>query len=437
MGNLAIQVENLGKRYFIGGKEDTYRTFRDTIAKSVSSPVRRMTDVVRGRANSAAGYKETIWALKDISFEVERGEAVGIIGANGSGKSTLLKILSRITEPTEGQVKMNGRISALLEVGTGFHLELTGRENVYLNAAILGMKRKDIDRKFDEIVDFAGVEKFIDTPVKYYSSGMGLRLGFAVAAYLEPDILVVDEVLAVGDAEFQKKCLGKMQDVAQQGRTVLFVSHNMDAITTLTQRCVLLNQGHIIDVGDSETIVKDYLRSLDSQGQADGWMDLTPFADLDSRDFEFTWMSTIGENGERRTVFSEREPILVRLGVRILQPGKIIQFGVSINDLTTARSLFTVPGELDTSELFVGDYEVRLLISPNFLRTGDFGTRVKINAAKRYGINALNFKIIANPYASPLDPLFAQKWVAGPLRFDYQFGNLEQLEQEIPSSEHE
>jgi lipopolysaccharide transport system ATP-binding protein len=245
MGNIAVKVENLGKMYRIGGPQEAYQTFRDAITKAVSAPFKRARDLLRGQAYGAAGLTEEIWALKDVSFEVKHGEVVGIIGRNGAGKSTLLKILSRITEPTTGYADVYGRVGALLEVGTGFHPELTGRENVYLNGAILGMSRNDINRKFDEIVEFAGVEKFIDTPVKHYSSGMGLRLGFSVAAHLEPDILVVDEVLAVGDAQFQKKCLGKMSDVAGEGRTVLFVSHNMTAVNNLCGRGILLESGSI------------------------------------------------------------------------------------------------------------------------------------------------------------------------------------------------
>ena len=259
MVDTAIKVENLGKMYRIGGPQERYSTFRDVLSKSVTAPFRRARDLMRGQAYGASGLKEEIWALRDMSFEVKRGEVVGIIGRNGAGKSTLLKILSRITEPTTGYVDIYGRVGALLEVGTGFHPELTGRENVYLNGAILGMSRRDINHKFDEIVDFSGVGKFIDTPVKHYSSGMGLRLGFAVAAHLEPEILVVDEVLAVGDAEFQKKCLGKMQDVASEGRTVLFVSHNMAAVESLCTRGILLNEGMILMQDKTETVIRSYL----------------------------------------------------------------------------------------------------------------------------------------------------------------------------------
>lgn len=258
MGNLALKVEGLGKQYRIG-KQERYKAFRDVLVDAMTAPVRRAIGLLRGNAAAAANLTETIWALRDVSFEVKHGEVVGIIGRNGAGKSTLLKILSRITEPTTGYADVYGRVGALLEVGTGFHPELTGRENIYLNGAILGMTRDEIRRKFDEIVAFAGVEKFIDTPVKHYSSGMGLRLGFAVAAHLEPEILVVDEVLAVGDAEFQKKCMGKMSEVAGQGRTVLFVSHNMAAVRSICRRGILLNAGMVEIDSEVSKVVKRYL----------------------------------------------------------------------------------------------------------------------------------------------------------------------------------
>lgn len=259
MNNIAIHVENLAKKYRIGGPQEKYQTFRDVITRAAIAPFRRTQDLLRGQAYGAAGLKEEIWALKDVSFEIEHGEVMGIIGRNGAGKSTLLKILSRITEPTTGYADLYGRVGALLEVGTGFHPELSGRENVYLNGAILGMSRDEIGRKFDEIVDFSGIEKFIDTPVKHYSSGMGLRLGFAVAAHLEPEILVIDEVLAVGDAEFQKKCLGRMGQVASQGRTVLFVSHNMSAIETLCSKVMILETGRVVFLGETRNALEFYL----------------------------------------------------------------------------------------------------------------------------------------------------------------------------------
>jgi lipopolysaccharide transport system ATP-binding protein len=271
MGDVALRVEGLGKQYRIGKAEAAYRTFRDVLADTLSAPFRRAVGLLRGNAAAANNLSETIWALRDVSFEVKKGEVVGIIGRNGAGKSTLLKILSSITEPSIGEAKLYGRVGALLEVGTGFHPELTGRENIYLNGAILGMSRAEIRRKFDEIVAFAEVEKFIDTPVKHYSSGMGLRLGFAVAAHLEPEILIVDEVLAVGDAAFQKKCLGKMGEVAGEGRTVLFVSHNMAAVNQLCGRAVWLNNGQSVADGETNAVVQLYLESNSTETDQREW----------------------------------------------------------------------------------------------------------------------------------------------------------------------
>ena len=254
MSELAVRVEGLGKEYRLGGPLEQYSTLRDRLSKLASAPFRALRG--RGERSEQDGL---FWALKDVSFEVKRGEVVGIIGRNGAGKSTLLKILSRITEPTEGEVDINGRVGSLLEVGTGFHPELSGRENVYLNGAILGMQRADNARRFDEIVAFADVEKFIDTPAKHYSSGMYMRLAFAVAAHLEPEILIVDEVLAVGDAQFQKKCLGKMGDVARGGRTVIFVSHNMGAVQSLCRTAIHLDAGQIVAKGSTTEVVGRYL----------------------------------------------------------------------------------------------------------------------------------------------------------------------------------
>jgi lipopolysaccharide transport system ATP-binding protein len=255
MNDVAIRIENLGKQYKIGARQESYRTLRETLTGFFAYPFRHRHN---GRHRSKA---ENFWALKNISFEIKTGEVVGIIGRNGAGKTTLLKVLSRITEPTVGLAEVHGRVGSLLEVGTGFHPELTGRENIYLNGAILGMKKAEIDRKFDDIVAFAEVGKFLDTPVKRYSSGMYIRLAFAVAANLEPDILLVDEVLAVGDAVFQKKCLGKMDEVAKGGRTVLFVSHNMEAVLNLCENCFVLNDGALVFQGPTEEALKFYLDS--------------------------------------------------------------------------------------------------------------------------------------------------------------------------------
>lgn len=260
MASYILRGENLGKKYYIG-KQEKYKTFRETLAQTALSPFRRSVQALRGESQRAAGLEREIWALQGVDFEIEQGEVVGIIGRNGAGKSTLLKILSRITEPTTGRARVRGRVGSLLEVGTGFHPELTGRENIYLNGAILGMRKAEIERKFDEIVAFAETEDFLDTPVKHYSSGMYVRLAFAVAAHLEPEVLLVDEVLAVGDITFQKKCLGKMGDVAKTGRTVLFVSHNMAAISALCSRAFLLEGGRLVDQGDVQEVIGRYMES--------------------------------------------------------------------------------------------------------------------------------------------------------------------------------
>ena len=270
MSDVIISVENLGKKYAIRhqGESARYKTLRESLIKSVAGFFRRREDSRHARVC------EEFWALKNVSFAVERGKVLGIIGRNGAGKSTLLKVLSRITQPSEGRVTLRGRIASLLEVGTGFHQELTGRENIFLNGSILGMTNAEIRSKFDEIVAFAGVEKFLDTPVKRYSSGMYVRLAFAVAAHLEPEILVVDEVLAVGDAEFQKKCMSKMQDVASgTGRTVLFVSHNMIAIQSLCEQAVLLERGHLKSAGPAASVIEGYLADSMKSNQATCWDD--------------------------------------------------------------------------------------------------------------------------------------------------------------------
>ncbi|HDL07880.1 MAG TPA: ABC transporter ATP-binding protein, partial [Desulfobacteraceae bacterium] len=270
--DIAIKVENISKRYRIGIKEDMHDSIGGAIFDFIKSPLKNYKkyrslykfddNISDPNLKKSDNSSDILWALKDVSFNVKRGEVLGIIGRNGAGKSTLLKILSRITDPTSGSAEIRGKVSSLLEVGTGFHPELTGRENIYLNGTILGMRKREVEKKFDEIVDFSGISKFIDTPVKRYSSGMKVRLAFAVAAHLEPEILIIDEVLAVGDAEFQKKCLGKMQDHTQEGRTVLFVSHNMGAVIDLCPRSIILKNGQIVAKGPSKKMVEQYLSTL-------------------------------------------------------------------------------------------------------------------------------------------------------------------------------
>jgi len=275
MSNWVIRCEGLSKLYRIGLKEQVHETLAGTVVDFLRTPVRNFKRL-RSLANISAAEAndaDVIWALRAVSFEVREGEVFGIIGANGAGKSTLLKTLSGITEPSSGRALIRGRVASLLEVGTGFHSELTGRENVYLNGTILGMKKAEVDKKFDEIVAFSGVEKFIDTPVKRYSSGMKVRLGFAVAAHLDPEILLIDEVLAVGDASFQKKCIGKMEDVAQGGRTVLFVSHNMGAVSKLCNRAILLDGGVVVQEGEADDVVSDYLANAGNEPGEVRWSD--------------------------------------------------------------------------------------------------------------------------------------------------------------------
>jgi lipopolysaccharide transport system ATP-binding protein len=263
-----VRVENLSKQYRIGARETSYGTLRESIVDALRTPFARL------QGSNGKRAAETIWALKNVSFDVTAGEVVGIIGRNGAGKSTLLKLMSRITEPTTGRVELYGRVASLLEVGTGFHPELTGRENIYLNGAILGMRKAEIERKFDEIVAFAELEKFLDTPVKRYSSGMYMRLAFAVSSHLEPEILIVDEVLAVGDLAFQKKCLGKLNEVASQGRTVLFISHNMLAVQSLCTRVIWLDQGEIQDQGSAREVVSKYLNTSLAARIEQAWDDI-------------------------------------------------------------------------------------------------------------------------------------------------------------------
>lgn len=307
MSDIIIRTENLGKVYRIGERWGGYKTLRDTIGNTSSALLRYLRRIPQ--TSNPNNQPDRIWALKGISLGIKRGEVVGIIGHNGAGKTTLLKILSRITEPTEGWAEIHGRVGSLLEVGTGFHPELTGRENIYLNGAILGMKKTEIKRKFDEIVAFAEIEKFIDTPVKRYSSGMYVRLAFAVAAHLDPEILLVDEVLAVGDVAFQKKCLGKMGNVAKEGRTVLFVSHNMGAITRLCPRAIRLGEGHIVADGSTRKIVEHY--QMEQFQPIAAWQ--RPHALKPSPEFEFTAVRVKKQSGQVCGVFSGDEPITIEI----------------------------------------------------------------------------------------------------------------------------
>jgi homopolymeric O-antigen transport system ATP-binding protein len=335
MTDIIIRAENLGKKYLIGhqAQNGSYTALRDVLMHNARSLWHKTRDLVQGKPTVQGDTLEEVWVLKEVSFDIRRGEMVGIIGRNGAGKSTLLKILSQITEPTEGRVCLRGRVASLLEVGTGFHPELTGRENIFLNGAILGMSRAEIRKKFDEMVAFAEVEKFIDTPVKRYSSGMYVRLAFAVAAHLEPEILVVDEVLAVGDAAFQKKCLGKMGDVAKEGRTVLFVSHNMAAIGHLCNRGILLSQGQITCSGDISMVIDRYLQGLTPvQTMNAPYIAKNNELAITLRSFNF-----LNQEGETIPIMHAGSPIVLRLRLETCLHRKDLLVSMSVNTLQDLR----------------------------------------------------------------------------------------------------
>ena len=369
MTDIAIQVENLSKLYHIGAYQKN-RNVREALVDAFKAPFRRAGKLLSGQASGASELDETIWALKDVSFEVKRGEVVGIIGGNGAGKSTLLKVISRIAEPTEGFAEIRGRLSSLLEVGTGFHSELTGRENIYLNGAILGMKKTEIRKKFDEIVSFSDVEKFIDTPVKHYSSGMYLRLAFAVAAHLEPEILIVDEVLAVGDARFQKKCLNKMQDVGQEGRTVLFVSHNMQAILRLCPRAILLDEGKLIADGPSSQVVSKYLEAGLGTNAERNWEDpeKAPGNDI----VRMISMKVRTEEGHVSESIDIRKPCIIELEYEVLEPGHLLvaNFGLTDEEGTCIFVIADRDPEWQRKPRPIGRYISSALIPGNFLAEG-------------------------------------------------------------------
>ncbi len=387
MPNFAIRVNDLGKQYRIGTIATRYPTLRDALSGSVGRAVARLrgeNKPVTDSEDRRIGNK--IWALRHISFEVQQGQVMGIIGRNGAGKSTLLRILSRVTDPTEGIGEVHGRVGSLLEVGTGFHPELTGRENIFLNGAILGMKRVEIDRKFDEIVDFSEVGEFIDTPVKRYTSGMYLRLAFAVAAHLEPEILVVDEVLAVGDAEFQRKCLGKMSDVAQEGRTVLFVSHNMSAILRLTEETMVLDKGQLVMRAPTPNAVDFYMASGYSQAGERIWRpDEVP---AESGPFCPQALYIRNPQGNVADTVRSTETVSVEMHYRLEAPITGLRIGIY---LQTARGeLAFTSFDTDDPDLFesyrvrqAGDYISRCQLPANLLNEGRYVL----------GINASSYRI--------------------------------------------
>jgi lipopolysaccharide transport system ATP-binding protein len=351
MNDIAIRCEGLGKKYRIGERE-SYKALRDTITDAVSAPFRRLR---KSKNSNPAISNAEFWALKDISFEVKRGEVVGIIGRNGAGKSTLLKILSRITAPTTGEVEIRGRVGSLLEVGTGFHPELTGRENIFLNGTILGMKKQEIKHNFDEIVAFAEIEKFLDTPVKRYSSGMYVRLAFAVAAHLESEILIVDEVLAVGDIAFQKKCLGKMSDVARDGRTILFVSHNMGAIQRLCRECMLFDAGRKLNQGLSAVILPEYFSMSNKYNESNS-------VDLTDKDYDLR-IRVLDESGNQTKIWRFGQRLTIEVDVFTAVPLCRPAVDISIHSDEQTR-LFALQSDKlgDTPEIIMESWNVKFII---------------------------------------------------------------------------
>ena len=375
MSDIAIRAENLSKKYRIGQREP-YRTLRDTLAEAFTKPLRAF------RSNGSESASNTIWALQDISLEVKRGEAVGIIGHNGAGKSTFLKILSRVTEPTSGRATIRGQVGSLLEVGTGFNLELTGRENIFLNGAILGMKRRDIERRFDEIVEFSGIESFLDTPVKRYSTGMYMRLAFAVAAHLESDILIVDEVLAVGDAAFQRKCLGKMDDITRSGRTIVFVSHNLAAVEALCQSAYLLQSGRMVMSGSPESVIEHYSRSWIQKVSATVDLTQRPGNERASRPPLFTHLRLLDAEGNEATRFRSGSPIAFELA---LDSGEI-QLDLPLILISIAHRGATICN-LDTKTMLTdmppihGRKTLRCYWEPGWLSAGAYSVSLGIKSS--------------------------------------------------------
>lgn len=403
MSNIAIKAENIGKSYIIGHQSEgrNYVALRDVISEKTKEWWSR----IRNPQYYTHQNIEEFWALKEISFEVKKGERIGIIGANGAGKSTLLKVLSRITEPTTGKAIINGRVGSLLEVGTGFHPELTGRENIYLNGAILGMTRREVKRKFDEIVDFADVEKFLDTPVKRFSSGMCVRLAFAVAAQLEPEILLVDEVLAVGDAQFQKKSLGKMKEVSEQGRTVLFVSHNMKAITNLCESAILLEMGKIVKMDIAKNVVDYYLKNSTASYTSTGMVDLTNVLQKGNNTARIDRIQLIN-NGEVKGVFDINEEIVVQIDFTNFKEKNMLCYYMHVYDdkeniVFTTANLPSINIEKDPwfDEPYPkGKFIIKCIIPGGYLNTGDYliNCQIQYNIRQHVAITGpvIRFKIV-------------------------------------------
>ncbi len=430
MSQPAIRVEGLGKRFRIGSRQ-RYKALRDTLAEMARVPFRAPPIGIRGKAGlTAPESSDYIWALRGVSFELKRGEALGIVGPNGAGKTTLLKILSRITEPSEGFAEVHGRIGSLLEVGTGFHPELTGRDNVFLNGSILGMKRAEIKRKFSEIVEFAEVERFIDTPVKHYSSGMHVRLAFAVAAHLGTDVLAVDEVLAVGDASFQKKCLNKMDEVRSgQGRTVLFVSHNLGAVRLLTNTCLFVNQGRLVEFGQTDEVLNRYLQTcLVSDGN--GFVDLSsPTCRRGTQkrlelNIRFESLRLVNSQGETTSSFYEREAITVEMTFCSTIQARAAEFIVVVLNLDGLVVYSGFSGKR-CGMIGAGLYRISCRMDPNILRPGHYRLRLYLRDGDWQDIiaEAATFAIEPNPVeGEELSYLSTHPGLMGMVRVEFPWG---------------
>jgi lipopolysaccharide transport system ATP-binding protein len=423
MSDPAIRADGLGKRYCIGRVRDRHPTLRET----VSAGMRDIVWALRSRIARDGRWPpadDVLWALKDVSIDIERGEVVGIIGANGAGKSTLLKILSRVTKPTTGYAAIRGRVGSLLEVGTGFHPELTGRDNIYLNGAILGMRRTEIRRKFDEIVEFAEMARFIDTPLKRYSSGMYLRLAFSVAAHLEPDILLVDEVLAVGDAAFQKKCLGKMEEVAQQDRTVLFVSHNMAALSNLCRRACRLDQGRMVDLGDARSVIRRYLL----EGRMQEEQDLVQHSRRKAGQRALMRRVRLFENGSPSAVFRTNGPFELEVDC-VVRPDELISvsLGFLIRDSLGASVFASTMDQYDSlAPNRTGRIRIRASITKLCLSPGAYSASLYLgNGVYDLDVieNAIGFDVIWEPNSDvPLPPGPGWGPVVVPVCWDWNDG---------------
>lgn len=424
MSNTVIKVQGLSKRYRIGLKEKRADTFIGQLGQLLRAPFDNFRQL-RNLSRFQHDDESVFWALRDVEFEVQQGEVLGIIGHNGAGKSTLLKILSRITEPSSGEVRLRGRVSALLEVGTGFHPELTGRENIFMNGTILGMTRREIDAKLDEIVDFSGVEKYIDTPVKFYSSGMKVRLGFAVAAHLEPEILIIDEVLAVGDLEFQKRCLTKMENVSESGRTILFVSHNMAAVKSLCKKGLVLQHGKIIYAGNTPDAITQYLSTYKKETLNNG---LIPnnYSTYSTDEAKFVKFLLLDENQNPTTILNLYEPI--RIYVEMESSTKITNGMIDVKIISKdGIEIVHSMNHYDNYEFDIesGKYILSITIE-NLLQPGIYAFNLGIHHSTGYtidyieGISEFEIQMMSNKAQSPLRRELLHGYVQAPAQWNIQ-----------------